>query len=317
MMSCSCRTAPLRLFIQGLTELRLSSSTASTTWRFQPRYQKAAACHFSRPYSATTALGFSWQRSRESASNPKVSDQASEVVQQKQQDDVTSDQPSDSARPVEIPTADLDQAEREGVVYSYKPPPIYEIEELEHTDFGRGEQREPRPRGGRLFRKVERVGRDKAKPNKVTEKEKGESWTATKKEEWQVQKSALQQKFPTGWSPRKRLSPDALDGIRALHAQFPEDYTTEVLAAKFEVSPEAIRRILRSRWTPRPDEEEDRQARWFNRGKNIWSQLAAIGRKPPRRWRKEGIVRDPVWNEPRGPRTQPPRQRHSHRSESE
>ncbi|XXG97178.1 Golgi membrane exchange factor (Ric1p-Rgp1p) subunit [Hypoxylon texense] len=236
---------------------------------------------------------------------------APEVAQQKPQDDATSDQPSDGVRTDDFLTTDLDQTGREGVFFSKELPSIYEMEELEHIVFGEKKGKRPRYRGGRLFKKVERVGsREKAKTNKATEKGKGESWTApTKKEEWQVQKSALQQKFPTGWSPRKRLSPDALDGIRALHAQFPEDYTTEVLAAKFEVSPEAIRRILRSRWTPRPEEEEDRQARWFNRGKNIWSHMAALGRKPPRRWRKEGIVRDPVWNEPRGPRTQPPRQR--------
>ncbi|KAI1781010.1 hypothetical protein F4818DRAFT_397480 [Hypoxylon cercidicola] len=314
MMSCSCRTTSLRLFIQGLTELRLSSSTASTTWRLQPRYQKAATYLFSRPYSTSVALDFSSQRSRESASNSKVSEQASEVSQQKQHDD--------APRPVEVLTTDLDQAEREGVIYSYTPPPIYEMEELEHTDFGEREERQPRPRGGRLFKKVERAGRDKAKIKKVedrktTGKDKDESWTPPKKEDWQVQKSALREKFPSGWSPRKRLSPDALEGIRALHAQFPEDYPTEVLAAKFAVSPEAIRRILRSRWTPRPDEEEARQERWFNRGKNIWSQLAALGRKPPRRWRKEGIVRDPVWNEPRGPRTQPPKQRRRQSQSSE
>lgn len=197
------------------------------------------------------------------------------------------------------------------------------MEDLEHTDFGRGEEKEPRPRRARLFKKVERFGREQKKAQRAedrkaaADKDMDEPWTPPKKEEWQVQKSALQQKFPTGWSPRKRLSPDALDGIRALHQQFPEDYTTEVLAAKFEVSPEAIRRILRSRWTPRPDEEEARQERWFNRGKNIWTQMAALGRKPPRRWRKEGIVRDPVWNEPRGPRTQPPKQRRSQRFEYE
>lgn len=244
-------------------------------------------------------------------------------MQQRQRDDATSEQPSDHTRPVEVSATNLDQAEREGALSSHKPPPIYEMEDLEHTDFGRGEEKEPRPRRARLFKKVERFGREQKKAQRAedrkaaADKDMDEPWTPPKKEEWQVQKSALQQKFPTGWSPRKRLSPDALDGIRALHQQFPEDYTTEVLAAKFEVSPEAIRRILRSRWTPRPDEEEARQERWFNRGKNIWTQMAALGRKPPRRWRKEGIVRDPVWNEPRGPRTQPPKQRRSQRFEYE
>jgi hypothetical protein len=115
------------------------------------------------------------------------------------------------------------------------------------------------------------------------------------------QKSALQKKFPDGWNPRKKLSPDALVGIRMLHSQFPDEYTTEVLAQKFEVSAEAIRRILKSKWTPDPDTEVERQDRWFNRGKKVWTQWAALGKKPPQKWRAEGVVRDPIWNKPRGP----------------
>jgi hypothetical protein len=125
------------------------------------------------------------------------------------------------------------------------------------------------------------------------------------KEHWMIQKKALKEKFPEGWNPRKKLSPDAMTGIRALHAQFPEEYTTEVLANKFEVSPEAIRRILKSKWTPSPEEEEERQQRWFNRGKRVWAHWAELGKKPPKKWRAEGIVRDPKWNRPRGPVSKP------------
>jgi hypothetical protein len=126
---------------------------------------------------------------------------------------------------------------------------------------------------------------------------------ASKKEAWQVQKAALREKFPEGWSPRKRLSPDALAGIRALHQQFPEEYTTDVLANKFEVSPEAIRRILKSRWEPAPEEEIERQERWFNRGKRIWSAWAEEGKKPPTKWRQEGITRDPLYHDERRARS--------------
>jgi len=109
------------------------------------------------------------------------------------------------------------------------------------------------------------------------------------REPWQTQKAALQEKFKEGWNPRKRLSPDALAGIRAIHAQFPEQYTTRVLAEKFEVSPEAIRRILKSKWTPKEDEELDRKQRWFARGQKVWHRYAELGVKPPVRWRKLGI----------------------------
>lgn len=114
---------------------------------------------------------------------------------------------------------------------------------------------------------------------------------------WSKQKQALKQKFPEGWRPPKRLSPDALEGIRVLHQQFPDMYTTEALAAKFEVSPEAIRRILKAKWEPTAEEEEDRQRRWFNRGVSVWQRYAELGRQPPRRWREAGVQASP-WEGP-------------------
>ncbi len=109
---------------------------------------------------------------------------------------------------------------------------------------------------------------------------------------WQVQKSALLQKFgSSGWRPRKRLSPDALEGIRALNSQDPEKYTTPMLAEQFEVSPEAIRRILKSKWRASPEEEAERRLRWDRRGKAIWSQMVEIGIKPPKKWRAMGVKR--------------------------
>ncbi|KAI9840196.1 MAG: Required for respiratory growth protein 9 mitochondrial [Thelocarpon superellum] len=112
------------------------------------------------------------------------------------------------------------------------------------------------------------------------------------KAEWQIQKAALQQKLgPSGWAPRKRLSPDALSGIRALHAQYPDEYPTPVLAARFGVSAEAIRRILKSRWRPSDDEETARRERWSKRGEKIWSNMVELGVKPPKKWRDMGIGR--------------------------
>lgn len=101
-----------------------------------------------------------------------------------------------------------------------------------------------------------------------------------KKENWQIQKAALEKKFPQGWNPPKKLSPDALDGIRSLHAKAPEQFTTPVLAKEFEVSPEAIRRILKSRWQPSEDEQEGRRLRWEKRHDRIWSRMAELGLRP-------------------------------------
>ena len=120
-------------------------------------------------------------------------------------------------------------------------------------------------------------------------KKEEDDWTPPPRLPWQSQKAALQEKFSEGWAPRKRLSPDALAGIRAINAQFPDQYTVPVLAAKFEVSPEAIRRILKSNWRPDEEEEEDRKRRWYKRGQQVWTRYAELGLKPPRKWRDEGI----------------------------
>lgn len=140
------------------------------------------------------------------------------------------------------------------------------------------------------------------KADKRTEKERTEREAVKAKSrqprkderpDWLKQKKALKEKFPEGWRPPKRLSPDALEGIRVLHQQFPDMYTTEALAEKFEVSPEAIRRILRAKWEPTAEEEEDRQRRWFNRGVSVWQRYAELGRQPPRRWREAGVEASP------------------------
>ena len=116
-----------------------------------------------------------------------------------------------------------------------------------------------------------------------------------KKEPWQVQKQALQKKFGSeGWKPRKKLSPDTINGIRALHDQYPDKYPTPVLAEKFKVSPEAIRRILRSRWRPDTTKQVERRERWARRHDRIWDQQAAIGlrsaRTKPRKPKEPGEV---------------------------
>ena len=110
------------------------------------------------------------------------------------------------------------------------------------------------------------------------------------REQWQIQKRALSKKFgTTGWSPRKRLSPDTLEGIQALHAQYPDRFTTPILAEQFKVSPEAIRRILKSKWQPKEEEKERRRQRWEKRGESIWSQMVEVGIKPPKKWREMGV----------------------------
>lgn len=113
-----------------------------------------------------------------------------------------------------------------------------------------------------------------------------------KRPQWQLQKEALKRKLgDEGWNPRKKLSPDTLDGIRDLHERFPDKYTTPVLAREFQVSAEAIRRILKSRWQPDDGEREERRKRWARRHDRIWDMKAQLGLRPPRK--KDRQVEDP------------------------
>jgi len=63
-------------------------------------------------------------------------------------------------------------------------------------------------------------------------------------------RDAMKKAFPDGWNPPRKISREAMEGLRTLHAHDPGTYTTPVLAEKFKISPEAVRRILKSRWEP-------------------------------------------------------------------
>jgi hypothetical protein len=63
-------------------------------------------------------------------------------------------------------------------------------------------------------------------------------------------KATMKKSFPDGWNPPKKLSREAMEGLRTLHDHDPETFTTAGLANRFKISPEAVRRILKSRWKP-------------------------------------------------------------------
>lgn len=46
------------------------------------------------------------------------------------------------------------------------------------------------------------------------------------------------------------------------------------------MSPEAIRRILKSKWRPSGEELEERRKRWEKRHDRIWSHLSELGLRP-------------------------------------
>ncbi|KAF8498867.1 hypothetical protein JB92DRAFT_2795401 [Gautieria morchelliformis] len=75
--------------------------------------------------------------------------------------------------------------------------------------------------------------------------------------EYNQHRLALRKAFPQGWSPPRKISRDAMDGLRMLHNHSPEIFTTPVLAERFKISPEAVRRILKSRWVPSKERKEE------------------------------------------------------------
>ncbi|KAG5513217.1 hypothetical protein PMAC_001587 [Pneumocystis sp. 'macacae'] len=99
----------------------------------------------------------------------------------------------------------------------------------------------------------------------IFKKDQGNNWKKNNLlEEWRKQKISLKEKFPEGWNPLKKLSPDTMNQIKILRQQDPI-YTVPVLSNMFKVSPEAIRRILKSKWKPSPEEYANKLARWKKR----------------------------------------------------
>ena len=66
-----------------------------------------------------------------------------------------------------------------------------------------------------------------------------------------------------------------MDGVRTLHAEDPVQFSTAALAKRFSVSPESIRRILKSRWQPSDAEKVDRELRWKKRGERLREMMMA------------------------------------------
>ncbi|KAL5522981.1 RRG9 [Sanghuangporus sanghuang] len=68
-------------------------------------------------------------------------------------------------------------------------------------------------------------------------------------------RQTMKKRFPEGWNPPRKLSREAMEGLRTLHRHDPETFSTPVLAERFRISPEAVRRILKSKWGPNKDEK--------------------------------------------------------------
>jgi hypothetical protein len=85
----------------------------------------------------------------------------------------------------------------------------------------------------------------------------------------------MRKNFPEGWKPPHKISREAMQGLRALHAHDPETFTTPILADKFKISPEAVRRILRSKWKP----SLEREAKMVEKERRVRQDAIMRGRQ--------------------------------------
>ncbi|KAI0942179.1 hypothetical protein AcW1_009518 [Taiwanofungus camphoratus] len=101
--------------------------------------------------------------------------------------------------------------------------------------------------------------------------------------EFVTYRDTLKKAFPEGWSPPRKLSREAMDGLRSMHASHPDIFTTPVLAEKFRVSPEAVRRILKSKWEP----TRERRVRLAERERRKREEWIRQNREEERRLKNE------------------------------
>lgn len=71
--------------------------------------------------------------------------------------------------------------------------------------------------------------------------------------EYVARRATIKRRFPEGWAPPRTISREAMEVLRALHARDPVQFRTPVLTNKFKISPEAVSRILKSKWRPSPE----------------------------------------------------------------
>ncbi|RIA79184.1 hypothetical protein C1645_746076 [Glomus cerebriforme] len=64
------------------------------------------------------------------------------------------------------------------------------------------------------------------------------------------------------WKPHKKVNREVMDKIRWLHNQLPEEYNAEKLSKHFKISPESIRRILKSKFIPNSEMLERQEQKY-------------------------------------------------------
>ncbi|QRW05431.1 neugrin domain-containing protein [Ceratobasidium sp. AG-Ba] len=79
--------------------------------------------------------------------------------------------------------------------------------------------------------------------------------------EYKAHRARMKQLYPEGWGPSHTISREAMETLREMYARDPVQFRTPVLANKFKISPEAVSRILKSKWQPSPERKAEMVAR--------------------------------------------------------
>lgn len=110
---------------------------------------------------------------------------------------------------------------------------------------------------------------------------------------WLTQKVTLRQNFPEGWKPPRRLSREATSLLRALHKSAPQQITTPILADRFKISPEAVRRILKAKFELPTQEAErrERKRKEENQKSGTWAGDLAAQQAEMRQLREKEQMR--------------------------
>lgn len=206
---------------------------------------------------------------RSFSSSPRISSLQSEETQPSEEP------PSSSNEPFETEKLSQSKASKK-----HSDPRHDETKSPQKKPGGRKFQSQPRKKPSSSSNKPSEA--KKHSQSKASKEHSGAKSDETKTDEkrpegWQIQKDALKNKFNEGWNPLRKVSPDAVEGMRQLHAAAPKQFTTPVLAEQFKLSPEAVRRILKSKWRPSEEEAEERRERWYKRTRRIWSQMSELG----------------------------------------
>ncbi|KAF9132674.1 Required for respiratory growth protein 9 mitochondrial [Mortierella sp. 14UC] len=95
---------------------------------------------------------------------------------------------------------------------------------------------------------------------------------------WRKHREAIKAKTEgQAWNPQRKLSRQAMEEVRYLRKQFPDEWTTAKLADHFNVAGESIARILRTNYQPSPERAAQQDAtRQRRREENVAADIARI-----------------------------------------